>query len=339
MSGLTIEDCAPGATVQDLGRPGYQRYGVSGSGAMDGFAHRIANALVGNPEGAATVEFVFRGGRYTVDRPALVAVTGGDFEVKLEGRPIGAWRSVALAPGEELSVGPAPDTVYGYLAVAGGIAVAPVFGSRSTQTRSHLGGLEGRALRPGDRLPLGEDPGGGVARLLPEPGRGYPHGAIRVVPGPQDDYFSEAGWATFLNEAYTVTAHRDRMGMTLDGPAIEHARGFNIISDGILCGSIQVPGSGVPIILLADRQTTGGYPKIATVATADLPRLAQTASGATVRFRRIDVAAAEEAALAARRAYEQAVRSFIPAGQSALSSGRLLAANLISGVTAGAWDE
>lgn len=339
MSWLTVEDCAPGATVQDLGRPGYQRYGISGSGAMDLFAHRMANALVGNPETAATVELVFRGGRYTLDRPSLVAVTGGAFDVTLEGRPIGAWRSVLVQPGEVLSVGAAPDAIYGYLAVAGGIAVAPLFASRSTHTRSRIGGLEGRALQGGDRLPLGDDTGTGGARLVPEAVRKVATGPIRVVPGPQDDYFTEAGWATFLQEPFTVTARRDRMGMSLDGPTIEHARGFNIISDGILCGSIQVPGGGVPIIMLADRQTTGGYPKIATVASADLPRLAQTPSGAAVRFTRIDVAAAEDAALAARRAYERAVRSFEPVGHTALSSHRLLAANLISGVTAGASED
>lgn len=339
MSSLTIEDCAPGATVQDLGRPGYQRYGISGSGAMDAFAHRLANALVGNPETAATIEFVFRGGRYTVERPSLVAVTGGDFDVNLEGRPVGAWRGVPVRPGEVLTVGTAPNAVYGYLAVAGGIAVAPLFGSRSTHTRSRIGGLEGRALERGDRLPLGDDPGTGGAWQVPEAARRYPTGPIRVMPGPQDGYFTEAGWATFLGEAYTVTARRDRMGMTLDGPAIQHARGFNIVSDGIVCGSIQVPGAGVPIVLLADRQTTGGYPKIATVASVDLPRLAQTPSGTAVRFARIDVAAAEDAARKARRALDLAVRSFEPVGRSALTSDRLLAANLISGVTAGAGEE
>lgn len=323
------------STLQDFGRFGYQRFGISASGAMDTVAMRIANALVGNAPGAAVVEMTMLGLAATVEAEGCrVAVAGADFVIAINGRPAEAWRSHDLARGDRLEVGAARSGMRGYLAVAGGFALAPTLGSLSTHSRSGIGGLDGRALQAGDRLPLHHPAPSGPLLVLDAADRPRTDGPIRVVLGPQQDAFTPAGIETFLASAYRVTEKADRMGCRLDGPVIEHARGFNIVSDGIMNGSIQVPGQGTPIVLLADRQSTGGYPKIATVIGPDLHRLGQRRPDDEIRFRRVTIDEAEAIAAehaGAMRAIPSRLRPVVDAAAS-LTSERLLSANLVSGV-------
>ncbi|HSP92524.1 MAG TPA: biotin-dependent carboxyltransferase family protein, partial [Vicinamibacterales bacterium] len=279
-------------TVQDLGRFGAQQYGVPVSGAMDAWALRAANRLVGNHDGAAALEITLAGPVLRFDGPGVIALTGGDLGARLDGRPLDPWQSVGVAPGAELSFAGLRDGLRAYLGVAGGIGVSLVLESRSTLLTARLGGFMGRALAAGDRVPVG--PGdmasGRAGWRLPRklvPAYGHSH-TVRVVMGPQDDAFTEDGIRTFLSESYTLAPQSDRVGCRLTGPRIAHCRGADIVSDGTAFGSVQVSGDGLPIVLMADRGTTGGYTKIATVATADLSRMAQAAPGDRVRFVRVE---------------------------------------------------
>lgn len=335
---LLVRSAGAGTTIQDRGRFGWQRFGVTPAGAMDPVALHIANALVGNAPGAAAIEFMLQGGSVAIEADEVhIAVAGAEVDLAIDGEPAAAWRSHRLRRGQELRIGPARDGVYAYLAVAGGIDVAPVLGSRSTHVRSGIGGLEGRALRPGDRLPLTEEAAGsGPDLMLPPADRPALRRAIRVVLGPQDDYFTPHGIETLLTADYEVTMQADRMGLRLTGLTIEHAKGFNIISDGVARGSIQVPGAGEPILLMADCQSTGGYPKIATAITADLPSVAQCRPGTRLRFQAVTV----EEAQAARRALDRwlagvAERLRPARAEGGLDVEALLCTNLISGVVAG----
>ena len=334
---------APGlmTTLQDLGRKGYQRLGIPVSGALDAVSLIAANAIVGNAPGTGALEIAYRGPTLVVEAAsARLALAGGAVTVEVlpadgapTGRRIAPLQSVRLRRGEALRVGTLAGSALGYLAVEGGFAAAPVLGSQSTYARAGLGGFEGRALRAGDLLPLQR--GQAEEReesMLPSLDLAPPE-RIRVVLGPQDDCFSERGRRTLLDGAFTVSAASDRMGMRLDGPALEHAKGFNIVSDGIAPGSIQVPGNGLPIVLLADRQTTGGYPKIATVIAADLPALGRLAPGAKIAFAAVSIAEAEAehrrhaARLAALPRQVVAVR-----GAPSIDAAALLGSNLVSGV-------
>ncbi|MBB4350161.1 biotin-dependent carboxyltransferase family protein [Aliirhizobium cellulosilyticum] len=292
---LTISRAGPLMSVQDNGRYGFRARGVSTSGAMDRDAHAIANALVGNDPHAAAIEFALTGGVFTADRDILIAVTGGSCPVEIAGKPVPAWESHFLKAGETLTVGSLSGAVWGYIAISGGIAISNMLGSRSTHLRTAVGGLNGKALSPGDTLPLGDS-----EKLSPR-SLGTPylrgHGPIAVIPGPQDDYFDENAWKTFLRQPYRATTARDRMAMVLDGPALHAFKGHDIVSDATVVGSIQVPGSGKPIVLTADGQTTGGYPKIATIASFDLSRLAQLPAGQQFLFRAISADLAEEQAV------------------------------------------
>ena len=288
-------------TVQDLGRYGYQRYGVPVSGALDLFALRAGNRLVGNADEAAGLEITLIGPRLRFLSAAMIAITGANLDPRVDGRGVPMWQSVAVSQGATLTFGDALDGVRAYLAVAGGFDVPLVLGSRSTYTRSKLGGLEGRAVQAGDRLrgPAAPTVEGGCSRRLPRrlvPAYGRRH-ALRVMLGPQDDAFSEEGIRAFLSSAYQVSNESDRIGYRLKGPTITHKAGPDIISDGIPFGAVQVPADGQPIVLLADRGTTGGYTKIATVISADLPRLAQAMPSDEVTFVRVSP---EDAARALR---------------------------------------
>ncbi len=330
-----LEIIAPGplTTVQDRGRNGWLRYGVPGSGALDCCALAVANVLVGNRPDAGALEMTLAGATLAVRGAALrIAVAGADMPLAIDGAAAARDRSYTLAPGAVLRIGTAPRGARAYLAVAGGFAIAPVFGSVATHLRAGIGGCDGGALKAGMVLPVaGPAPAGPERRFAGAMPRS-PH--IRVVLGPQDDYFTEQAAATLAAAEFTVTPRADRMGLRLAGPALSHAKGFNIVSDGIAPGSIQVPGDGQPIILLADRQTTGGYPKIATVISADLPTLGQMRPGDRIRFEAVGLAAA----VAARRALlawiEALPQRAVPITR-ALESERLLGANLISGVTDG----
>lgn len=334
MADLVVADPGPFATIQDLGRVGYQRFGVTTSGAMDEGALRLANRLAGNQPGEAAVEFTLGGGTYQVEAPACrVAVAGGDFPVSINGRRVGAYASHTLRRGDRLAIGTAVSGARGYLAVAGGFALPEVLGSRSTHVRSGLGGMDGGPLKAGSRLPLAApDRFEGPDRWL-RPGlwpRGRP--VLRVVMGPQDDLFTEEGKATFLSHAYRILPQSDRMGYRFEGPPIRHVADYNIVSDGIAPGSIQVVGSGQPIVMLADRQTTGGYAKIATVVSADLPVLAQCRPGNAVRFRAVSVEEAEDLRAAMLDGIEALEKAFYIVGDRRHETENLLEANLIDGV-------
>jgi antagonist of KipI len=312
-------------TVQDLGRPGWQRQGVAPGGALDAWALRLANLLVGNAEGAAGLELTLTGPTLRFLAEALVAVTGADFHVTVTGRRLPAWRPVRLAAGTELVLGAAQAGCRAYLAVAGGIAVPRVLGGRGTHLAAGFGGLAGRALRAGDVLKNGP-PSAWARRLaaaLAGPaafaaarweisaGARPPGGAaptVRVMRGPQWDWFGAAARERFLAERFTVTAHSDRMGLRLAAAGsglAATAPGDRplpaLLSEGVANGTIQVPPDGQPIVLLADRQPVGGYPKIAHVATADLSLLAQARPGDTLAFREITVAEAQDLWQAAER--------------------------------------
>ncbi|BBK43083.1 allophanate hydrolase [Allostella vacuolata] len=333
MGALVVQDPGLLATVQDAGRFGWQRFGVVVAGAMDLFALRAANALVGNGADGAAIEFTFTGGRYEVEGgPVRVAVTGGAFAVSVDGRPVAPWRSFTLRPGEVLAIGPAPDSLRGCLAVAGGFDIPPVLGSRSTHVRSGIGGWQGRALRSGDRLPLLPAAAGGELELPPSALPAAPD-RLRLVLGPQDGHFGEEAIAALTGGSYQVTADADRMGYRLSGPALTHLGGDNIVSDGIALGSVQVPASGQPIVLLADRQPTGGYPKIATIITPDIGALARVGPGASIAFTVIGLAEAH----AIRRAWDAALAGVPDLLRPALGAGnlydseRLLSLDLIGG--------
>ena len=284
-------------SLQDFGRFGWQRHGVAASGAMDPLALAAANALVGNAPGAAAIEFILFGGEFALEGgSACVAVAGAPAAVTLDGEPVAAMTSLTVRSGQTLAIGPAPTGVYVYLAVAGGFALEPQLGSLSLHARACIGGLQGRPLRGGDRLPLNQTDAQTTVELVLDPLALEPDAPIHVVLGPQDDHFTAAGIETFLSAAYHVSPDADRMGYRLTGGKIEHASGYNIVSDGIVAGSVQVPGTGAPIVMMADRQTTGGYPKIATVISPDLRVLAQRRPGAPVRFEAVDIAEAQRLA-------------------------------------------
>lgn len=294
MSIETLEIKEPGllTTVQDLGRYGYQRFGVPVSGAMDTFSLKTGNLLVGNDEGAAGLEMTVLGPRVRFLAETWIAITGANLSPALDGEPIPRWTAVKVPADCDLSFQGASDGMRSYLAVAGGIDVPVIMGSRSTYVKATLGGLEGRALKAGDVLRVLEPGVEPVERGLPEhlsaPVYGHNH-EIRVVLGPQDRAFTADGTATFLGSEYTVSIQSDRMGYRLEGPTIESADGPDIVSDGIPFGAVQIPGDGRPIILLADRGTTGGYAKIATVVSSDLGRLSQAMPGDTITFKNVTV--------------------------------------------------
>ena len=306
-------------TVQDLGRPGQMRHGVSHGGALDRAALILGNRLCGNDPAAAGLEITLSGPRVRFTAPAVIAVTGADLGATLDDVPVPRWRPVAASAGAELAFPPAAKGhgARAYLCVAGGIAVPAVLGSLSTDLAARLGGVDGRALRNGDRLALGR-PSAATAsltsrRLVSSPPEYPDEVTIRVVLGPQRERFTKKGIAAFLAGPYTVSPKGDRMGVRLtDGPPIAHRRGADLISEGIVPGSIQVPGDGQPIALLAASQTMGGYPKIATVIDADLDLICQVRPGGKIRFIAIEPAAAR----AARRAYRALL------GEHAVTSAR-----------------
>lgn len=326
---LLVRDCGAGTTIQDAGRFGFQRYGVGPAGAMDKVALAVANMLVGNHPGEAAIEFTVLGGTFVVEGgPVRVALAGAVADLRIDGEAVPPLTSATALDGQTITVTPAKLGTFMILAVSSGLAVRRDLGSRAFHLRGGLGGVDRAPVRAGQVLPVGGAPSGPdlTASVAPR----VSAGAYRVVLGPQDDYFSPKGIATFLGETYRVSAEADRMGYRLSGPAIEHAKGFNIVSDGIVTGSIQVPGSGEPIVLLADRQTTGGYPKIATIVSADLPRFVHQRPGSELMFTAVTLA---EAIAAARdqAAMLAAVREGLRPVGVTLDSEHLLSVNLVDG--------
>jgi biotin-dependent carboxylase-like uncharacterized protein len=335
---LAVEACGPATSVQDAGRAGFLRFGLSSAGAMDRFALAAANALAGAGPEQAAIEIGPLPARLTARQaPVRLALAGAPRAANAGGRNLPPSRSFVLGPGETLTLGAARGGLYTYLAVAGGIAGKPAFGSFSVHARAGLGSPIPRPLRAGDVLTVAADPGGEDFFLPALPSE---TGPIRVVLGPQDDHFSKAQIASFLDAEWRVALASDRMGYRLDGPKIEAARGHNIVSDGIANGAIQIPGGGQPLVLLADRGTTGGYPKIACIATCDLGRFAQTPPGTAFRFVSIDIEAAQDLARVFEAAIE-ALRGRVVRG-GGTSSEALLAANLagraVDALADGTWE-
>jgi biotin-dependent carboxylase-like uncharacterized protein len=333
---LEFVDAGAGVSVQDLGRIGHRAIGVPLAGAADPLLLACANALLVQAPHLAALEVALLGPSLrAVGAPVRVALAG-DFVPQLtreDGRrqTLASWRSLTLQPGEVLTTGPCRSGT-GYVALAGGAELPPVLGSRSTYARAGLGGIDGRAPRGGDRLPCGA--GQGMQRQAP---RIFAHaeGPLRVLPGPQDGHFDEAAWALFVGSDWRVTREADRMGLRLEGPLLRHRAGCaaDIVSEGVVPGAVQVPGAGQPIVLGVDAQTIGGYAKIATVISADLPRLAHARPGSVLRF---GVVTRDEA-LAARHAQAAALHDWVRRIEPLRADGEtdetvLHSGNLISGM-------
>jgi 5-oxoprolinase (ATP-hydrolysing) subunit C len=290
MSKLVISAIGPASSVQDGGRHGAQRYGLTPSGAVDQLALAAANCLVGNELFAAAIEIGPFGAAFTAREGAVrVALAGAPRNADISGRAVASDTSMTLADGETLTLGFARGGSFSYLAIEGGIAGELMFGSLAVNARAGLGSPYPRPLQAADELQTA----GASASERRIDLSAVPEGPIRVVMGPQDDEFGEAATKLFLDSEWKISATSDRMGYRLEGPVIKHLHGHNIVSDGTVNGSIQVPGNGAPIVLMPDRGTSGGYPKIATVMTADLGRFAQIPAGRGFRFRAVSMAEAQ----------------------------------------------
>lgn len=293
-----VKVISPGAltTVQDAGRFGFLQSGISVSGVMDSYSHRAANLLVDNPQEEAVLEVTLMGPVLEFQRSTRIAVTGAMMQPKLNDQPVPMWQTIPVKEGDRLSFAGIQGGCRAYIAFAGGLDVPVIMGSKSTNLKAQMGGFEGRMLKRDDVVPLKAP--SGEAKLWAASEEWIPKFptqiTLRAVLGPQEDLFTEEGIASFLNTEYLVTPANDRMGYRLEGEEITHKAGADIVSDGIVMGAVQVPSSGQPIILMADRQTTGGYTKIATVVTADLPLLAQAQAGTKIRFQQVSVEEAQQ---------------------------------------------
>ncbi|MGQ4274603.1 biotin-dependent carboxyltransferase family protein [Terrihabitans sp. B22-R8] len=322
MSGLDILEGGLQTLVQDLGRPGFLSLGVSKGGALDSFSFRLGNLLVGNDEGAAALEVRSPGPVFRVTAPRLrlaLAGSSAGLIVEREGEIAHwvSWRAVDVHEGDIIRVPPFADSAIASLHVAGGIAVPRVLGSRATSLRGSFGGLDGRALRTGDHVPCGagdfDKPL--LTLIMPPVFPALPR--LRIIPGPQDDHFTPAAMRILVETEFTVSREFDRIGLRLDGPKLAHAREAGIPSDGTAAGAIQVPVSGQPIVLLADCQSTGGYPKIATIITADLDLAGRLNAGMKVRFDTVDQDGAAEARRMARHLFEYFAARLAPVREPA----------------------
>jgi antagonist of KipI len=331
MSDASIRVVRPGllTTVQDTGRWGHQAEGVPVAGPMDWFSHRLANELVGNPADAATLEVTLIGPELIVEADTVGAIAGAEFEVSCDEASVPSTATFTIRRGARLRFGRRRAGTRAYLAIAGGILTPPVLGSRSTHLLSRMGGLDGRALMAGDELPLASpsmtQPVGGLVRRpvhrlvrrsaereggsaqregrraiglsMPLKGRAY----VRVMPGAQADWFAPEAWATLTSVAFRVSPRSNRMGYRLEGPPLARARTNELVTEPLAEGAIQVPAAGEPILLMADRQTAGGYPKIAGVILADLPLVGQLGPGDSVEFQACTRAEAVRALIARER--------------------------------------
>jgi 5-oxoprolinase (ATP-hydrolysing) subunit C len=332
--GLRVLRAGPGATIQDGGRHGYLRYGVTQAGPMDWVAFRTANSALGN-DCAAAIE-VSTGGLEVIceGAPLAVAFAGGDFVWRRNGVLLSKAARLLLQTGEVLAARAGDSGAFAYLAVAGGFETPVTMGSRATHTRSAMGGIEGRMLRAGDVLPAASTErlnGANFEATIDAPWLAREPDPFRVVLGPQDDYFTVETLSAFFEGQFTLTLVADRMAYRFDGPDIAHAGGYDIVSDGVALGAIQVAGDRKPLVLMADRQPTGGYPKLGHVARADIGRLAQMRPGETCGFRAASVAEAR-AALLLREDEIATTRQRLRPLRRELTSERLFEANLIGGV-------
>lgn len=308
---MSIEVLKPGAlsTFQDLGRTGHQHLGVPVNGVMDERSHRLANALVGNSPDEATLEITLIGPSLKFSEPAVVAVCGADLELSINGQPAPGSKALALAADSVLSFAKRRSGLRAYLAVKGGFRLRPVMGSCSTFVRGHYGGITGSPLQKGDRIELKAQNDDEVRAVFvseepfSEKITGQNDSPIRIIPGREWKYFTSDAKSSLLGEAYRITPQSDRMGYRLDGPSLMLEESREMRSEAVSFGMLQVPPDGKPILLMADRQTTGGYPKIANVCSVDFPRLAQLMPGEQIRFVLTDVVEAQKLALSQARAF------------------------------------
>ena len=328
---LAVESSGPLTTLQDAGRTGWQRIGLSPSGALDMRALCAANALVGNPLLTPAIELISYGAKLRAIGGAVrLALAGADFAMKIGEERVASHTSFRLAPGELLAIGHSRQGGVAVLAAQGGFVIEPMLGSVSLHVRAEVGGLSGRPLLPGDKLAVRQassTPNELVMEPIP-----LGSGTIRVIDGPQADEFGDAARSAFFEAEFAVTADCDRMGYRLMGPRIRARRGHNIVSDGVVTGAIQIPGSGQPIVMLADRQTTGGYPKIAIVITADHGVFAQRRAGDRVQFVRVSI---EQAQFALRRFRQELAASAARVGPAGPSLAWLATPNLVNLAGAG----
>ncbi|MEG0016591.1 MAG: biotin-dependent carboxyltransferase family protein [Gordonibacter sp.] len=310
--GLVVRKPGVYTSVQDNGRYGYQGSGFSPNGVMDHRAYVMANLLVENDPHDCVLEFALAGPTLRFTTKTIIALTGGDFSATIDRKPVPRYTALMVDRGSILRLGAAKTGCYGYLAIAGGsMRIPEVMGSRSTNLKCEIGGWKGRTLIVGDYLPFVTKnvdflPNLGSHRIDPDPYYcfGEEEITVRVVPGPQENLFTEEGIEAFYSQTYLTTTKCDRMGYRLDGPEIATACGSDIISDGIAFGAVQVPSHGRPIIMLADRQTTGGYAKIGTIATVDIPKLVQRPPGSRIRFEAVTVQEAQALLRAEARQFE-----------------------------------
>ncbi|WP_066314148.1 biotin-dependent carboxyltransferase family protein [Bacillus sp. FJAT-29814] len=282
-------------TVQDLGRYGYQQFGISPSGAMDPYSLQMANILVGNGPGEAGLEISFVGPVLEAQANMVIAICGGDFSPQVDGEEVPQWKSFLLKKGQVLSVGACKVGARTFIAVAGGLDVPIILGSKSTFLNGGFGGYEGRALQKGDILrgtPVLRKPFRALhPKLIPEYKKEL---QLRVIVGPHQHMFTEASIERFHNGEYAISPQSNRMGYQLKGPILEHLAGPDIVSDPVPLGGIQVPASGEPIILMAERQTTGGYTRIGTVISVDIPKLAQAVPDTITQFTTVSIEEAHQ---------------------------------------------
>jgi 5-oxoprolinase (ATP-hydrolysing) subunit C len=329
MTHLKVHRCGPATSIQDRGRFGWLRFGISASGAADPLALAAANTLVGNSAGCEAIELVFMGAELEVlGGAARLALAGAQMPIRIDGSAVPGHASFTLAPGQRLEIGHASAGVYALLAVQGGFDLPEVLGSKSLHRRARIGGLDGMPLAAGSVLPLVMDvPNTAHLRSMPPLALGGDE-PLRVVLGPQRSYVTDAGLETFFKSTYVITDAVDRMACRLAGTPVALAGGFNILSDGIVAGSVQIPGTGQPIVMLSDRQTTGGYPKVATVIFKDIRRLMQWRPGTDVRFKLVSIDEAQDIAIADGGATDALLRTIRSAGPESVYSDVLLNRNL-----------
>jgi antagonist of KipI len=299
MKSITIESPGFFSTIQDLGRFGYQKYGIPPSGAMDEFAFQTANILVGNERNAAGIEITFGNFIAQLNGTFEIAITGGDAEISLNYEKIKSWSTVYVKNGDILKIGKIRKGCRVYLGVSGGISVPKIFGSRSTYTRLKMGGFRGRKLQKGDILEIGESSIFSISSTDVDPSilsLVYSRKKARTILGPENKMFSKKIIERFFSSPYQITTQSDRMGYRLKGASLKSTKAsHDIISNGIVTGAIQVPTDGQPIIMMVEHQTVGGYAKIATVISSDIPLLAQMKAGDEVEFENTTFSSAQKA--------------------------------------------
>ncbi|CDZ75463.1 Allophanate hydrolase subunit 2 [Peptoniphilus sp. ING2-D1G] len=297
MAKISVINGGISTTIQDYGRIGYQKFGMVAAGVLDVYSYELANALVGNKRGEAVLEITYFGPMLKFDEDVVIAVAGADVSPKIDGKEVAMHASHLVKAGSTLSFGKLKNGLRAYLAFGGSIEVPELNGSKSTFMKGKVGGYEGRALKAKDEFEVKVNPEAKEGKIL-DP-KYYPEiekfNVIRVTLGPQDDYFSKEEIGKFFESGgYTVSKSIDRMGMRLEGNPIKHIKGADIISDGTVMGSIQVPANGLPIVLLADRQTTGGYTKIGAVIKEDVCKLAQMGAGTKLCFQEVSIEKAQD---------------------------------------------